>query len=474
MTIATTLTHLCIDKVASGAGWNPVAFAGANMGGLAYVGCSSECLTTWYQHAWQAGGRLSREELAGAISSAESTIENFLGVPLCPERRSVTVSLKNCGAPNNARRGYGLGGYSRPYVNTGCHGSVRDGHLLRIPDCPFWLWGAKKVEALGMASYAEGTLKVFDQDGNDFFQSANGLTKYPARAVIEFPLLDYAPGQIQACEVKVAFVEQWRDERFHICPRRPVEIFTADADTADAYDVIRIHVDPWQIIRPELWLEPTGASCPDDGICLLDHGPLVRELMLLWEYHDDCDPEHPPVEFIWHGGNRRCRCQGQGCDLCKTRSEPGCVIRDCGHKGLVKVHRARFNPETCEWCDIGPCDCSPAPDCVKVNYWTGFYDGPCEEDLKPCDVPCPPLEGMISCLALARLPKPLCGCTCGGDSSTEWRTQDTMVATSGKGWNMSIEMMNNPIGNTRGEINVWKQLELIKKRLCKKPLTARV
>ena len=458
MTIATTSTLLCLDRVALGAGWNPVAFAGANMGGLAYTSCEQDCIVNWYQHAWQSGGRLSREDLAGAIADAERTIRDFLGVPLCPEQRCETV-------PTN-----------RPRALRGlCRTPRADNqYLVKVPDCPFWLWGAKKLEALGKATYSGGTLKVLDQNGNDFFQTANGLTQWPAKAFIEFPLLDFAPGQIQACEVKVAFVDEWQDSRFHICPRRPVEIFTADPGTADAYDVLRIQVDPWQLIRPELWLEPTGSCCPDVGICLLDHGPLVREVMVLWEYHDDCDPLHPPAEVIWHGDNSRCRCGGMGCNVCKTRSEPGCVIRDCGYKGMVRVHRARFDPDNCRWCDLGPCDCTPAPDCVRINYWTGFYDGPCEQDLKPCDLPCPPLEGLIACLALARLPKPLCGCECGDASSIGWRSADTMQATTGKSWNLSVEMMNNPIGNLRGEIDAWKKLELIKARLCKKPATARI
>ena len=44
MTIATTSTLLCLDRVALGAGWNPVAFAGANMGGLAYTSCEQDCI----------------------------------------------------------------------------------------------------------------------------------------------------------------------------------------------------------------------------------------------------------------------------------------------------------------------------------------------------------------------------------------------------------------------------------------------
>ncbi len=64
---------------------NPLHFAGVNIGAFETPSTAGQASSTaWFQHGWQDNDRISREEVARAIRSAENDMEEMLGYRLLP------------------------------------------------------------------------------------------------------------------------------------------------------------------------------------------------------------------------------------------------------------------------------------------------------------------------------------------------------------------------------------------------------
>lgn len=439
---------LTLDRFAEIYGLNPVAFNQATFEPVCHYGCMTGCNEFWYQGPHQIGAsHVTRDDLAQLIVQAERDLANFLGFPICPEEKCITMPYNGgCGPAMNyaANQYYGWlpGGSTRALAQSG----RRDG-LYVISDSPVLAWGRQTLLEL-----ATVPTEIYDRNG-DLYTTKN-MVDCPSRVHLEVEV----DSCVSACELEVYHVSNVGDNAYRLHNPR-IQIVDG---------IAQIDIEPWLAVRPELWEEP--AEC---GICLypgVETSPIL-DLLLPAAYPAEFvvtrryfDRTIAAAQFGWHG-TLGCSCGV--CDICRLTYCPGCVVSGISPvPGVVKAMRGSWNATEEAWCASSTCTaCARDPDFVKIYYWHGYSaDNGCA--VGPC-FDCSEIEDIVAMMVAARLPRKVCQCTCNITTDRFESLQETMNFSSRDSgtYFLSLDLANNPFGTRRGEVDAFRRAAQLRHRV---------
>lgn len=453
--------YLCLDRWAEIFGLNPVAFNQGTFEPVCHYGCMSGCDEFWYQNTTQVGThKTTRDDLALAIQQAERDIEDFLGIPLCPQEFCVTLPYNGtCFGSNLAhnRREYGgMATYKNEWRSWHLPKQRPRGDLYYIPHCPIFPYGRQNVKTIAKERAANLITSTGAPYTNDGVNCPRWLT-----ASYEAVGLDF-----NECELEVYVGGHAGDPAYKICNATWTITPVPDFPTA----ILTMRIDAWLGVKDEL-LDAPG-KC---GICINENRPPVFNLLDPDTYIESVDLVRrffdktlPSVQFGWEGSGG---CSCGKCDICTVRLCGGCLVGDTRqHPQMVLAFPARYD-ETDGWCHDATCGkCDREPDFVKIYYWHGYMDKNCS-DQSPC-FDCHELEQLIAQVAMARLMKGVCSCTCEKHEYFDDLKQDLNLSSRNEGsYFITADLVRNPLGFRRGEVNAYTRLLQIKQNLCQGNVT---
>lgn len=418
MAWASTHTLLSLDRYAKILGISPAHFQGA-AGNNYWPVKANRNNDLWPQFSWQAQDRVSREDLAHTIYTAESDIASVLGY--WPAPRWIEQEVRDF--PHYYRRDlYRVGGGnvrgSRVGVNT------RWGKIISP--------GQRAVSLV-----ADSAAIVYsDEDGDDWDETAT---------------ISFATTLTNACELKVYFEDKAGAQEWEIRPAKSQSISDGTATLV---------FDSWLFVDPALQALPTTT---DDftAINIDTTANFVTKADVYREYTDTIGTSatlywEPTPQYL----NVLCpSCGGTGCEACTLTTQDGCIhIRDA-ERGIVVPAPATYSDG--EWSSSAFTVCRD-PDYVKIYYYAGLLDNRWLRGVE-CD-PLPlRLAEAIAWMATARLERPFCAGTVATALFNKMQT-DMSVTQGDTSFFVSPGDMANPFGTRRGEILAWRRINGLTER----------
>ena len=413
MARASTETLLALDHYAQILGIPPPHF---NQGYSATIfPITASCPAVWFQYAWQDYDSVSREDLAREIANAEQDIADVLGYWPAPKWIAQEVHRY----PKHHRPDvYGVGGRNVRGQFKGIR--TRYGKIISP--------GQRAVTLIGSPTVAGGTIVFSDADGDGFDETVT---------------ITQATALTDECEVKVYFTGHAGDPEWEIRPARTKAI-AGGTFTATFW--------AWQLVDPDYWEE-----LPVDGFTSinLDGAVYVAQVDVYREY---ADTSATSAAFYWEpqpSTSAICTtCLGTGCEACVLTEQTGCLhIRDA-ERGIVVPAPASYDSDDAEW-DSACFSICRDPDEVKLYYYAGALS-----DLNLRGSTCEPLSGWwaytIAMLATARLERPFCKCGNSEALARMWMEDLSLIGEQSH--NVSFELLGNPFGTRRGEIQAWQRV----------------
>jgi hypothetical protein len=426
MAVAKTPTLLSLDRYARIMGLNPAHFNGAYgpSGSDAPMPLNQSCSAIWRQYPWQDNDKVSREELAQTIASAEQEIAEVLHywpAPawMCEE----VVQYPKYHRPDSFGETTNVQGL--PCSVTTKYAKVIAG-------------GRRAVELLATATTAGGTMVFSDPDADGWDE----LVTITVPTVLT-----------NACEIKVYYAGYSGEPEWEI--RDPISKVITGANV-----VIKFYA--WQLINPANWeilIHDTTELTLN-----LNNAIYVASVEIYREYNNETLDS---AEFYWEPTAglmplEVCSiCSGAGCPACTYTTQLGCMhVRDT-HAGIVVPMIGTYDCVN-GWIS-GTWSHDRRPDFVKLWYYSGEID-----NRKLCSRACDPLSdkwaNVIALLATARLRRPLCGCGAAQERMTNLQ-RDAMFSATGDFFNATAEELSNPFGTKVGEIMAWRLVKQNPRRL---------
>lgn len=423
MARASTYTLLSLDRYAALMGINPAHFGGGTGGDVMAAG--SQCNDIWYQYAFQAYDRVSREDLAMAIAGAESDIAEVLGFWPAP----TFIDKEMHTYPHHHRVDVRTAGVT-PY---GFYKAIRAkwGKFIQA--------GQRGTTLVAQPTVAAGTLAYSDADGDGFSETAT--------VTATTTLTD-------ACEVKVYFGSTSAAPEWEIRPARTKAIsggtFTATFWT-------------WQLVDPDLW-EALPTTAGMSAVDMTDTDNLVTTVDVYREYTDFSEES---CQFFWEPEviEQVCTaCGGSGCVACTLTVQDGCIHVRNVDAGIVVPALGRYDSTTGEWVSQLASVCRE-PDIVKIWYWAGdmsnsFLNG------TSCDPLSHHYAQAIAWMATARLERPFCSCGALAALAEDLRT-DVAMLSERQSFSITPQLLSNPFGTRKGEIMAWQRISKLTKKRAK-------
>src|SRR3990167_782092 len=295
------------------------------------------CEQPWFHYSWQSADRIGREELAQAISQAESDIEQELGYRLLPSwETDEWHSAEKPWRPDLlSLNGLDARGFSQ-VVKTDW------GHFIS---------GGIRLQTL---LEADSAIVYTDEDSDDYDEIATVTT---AVATGTSP-----------CDIKVYFplsnimIQTGGEDQWEI---RPVQISVVGA-------VATIRFRREQAVLPQLQLDLLPAA-GDDHFRGVDGSVDSNFLEEVDVYQISNDPQ-TQISFLWEPFGQGCGCLSGTCELCAYAAQTGCLmVRGDPRLGLVSYRPGSWDAANSEftsedWAELR------APDIVRLYYRAGFRD----------------------------------------------------------------------------------------------------
>ena len=428
MARASKVTLLSLDRFARIMGISPAHFAGAS--GTTVFPATSACTDIWYQHSWQKGDRVSREDLAIAIYNAEYELARLLGY--YPAQRWIVNEMHQY--PRHHRRnvidaGTNVRGFAKSVT-------AKFGKMIDIGQRSL----GTKIDVVPVFSDVQTPVGYNET-----------VTVTAAHG-----------GNTDIREWKVFIADKGGMPEWEI--RDPRSVWISGAN-------VMLKFWAWQFINPVDWdvfpLTATGAPV------------LVLETLT---YLADCDVYRvfndntaQSAEFFWEPEDWSISpaicssCGGSGCATCSLTTQDGCAhIRDVD-RGIVVPMPATYSDDNEQWERARWADCR-APDQVKIWYQAGElaqryldaenvtadYDNGAVVD---------PLTDYwaetIAWLATARMERTLCACKNVIALANDLRRDVSRTDPDGPSFFVDPAELGNPLGTRLGEIKAWRRIKNI-------------
>lgn len=442
MAIGDTPTLLSLDRYAEIIGLNPAHFNNAQNQNVMPV--TAACSHVFYQEDWQAGDRVSRNQLAREIANAEKEIAEFIGFWPAP------VWIED-----EVRR------YTRPHRPDWIGGTMRDvrGYRKGIKT----RWGKLIEPGRRVAVHYTspdtviGDLAYIDADGDGYIETAR------VRLLGILDLFDL-------CDIKVYFSDWGAAPQQEIRPWRYALVNHATGDLDLMYWA-------WQFILPGTIAALPTIDTPTP-VDFTDTPNLVTEVEVYQVYND---PTSQSAEFYWEpdvdlGVVLICpACQGDGCEVCSLTYQAGCCHVADVEGGILVPTPGTYDAADARWEYTEP-TVNRDPDVVKMWYYAGDRSqrslatlpvdrsGQTRYQHNACDELSTFWAETIAWIATARLRRTLCGCNNVKELVNELQTPVDRIPQAGDSFTVTEEDLQNPFGTKIGEVRAWRRLARIARR----------
>lgn len=405
MARASTRTWLSLDRWAEIIGIHPIHFNQLTADGAA---ATATCGGVWFQHNWQAGDKVSREEVAEKIRLAESMIAQEARYNLVPDW--IQGEVVQTGRP------YRRDLYGTPY-------NVRGGvKSVPLTSAHFIAGGRRRAAAIALN---EGVV-LSDEDGDGFEEQATVVVT-DAAAV--------------PCEVRLFYPGQNGDPAWEI---RPVKVVESPADT------FTITFKAWQIVieDPQEVLSPTAIN-GDNSASFLAAVDVYRV------YND------PSIQgtLEWSRADGPvCGCGTSSCPVCSFQVQTLCLSGRDFRRGSVAYHPGTWDPDSETFSRLEFLTVRD-PDRIRADYYSGWR-WPQAAQVGRCDLwdMDPYWESAVAFLAASLLDRPVCDCTNVEQVVDYWR-DDLSRSDQARSYQVTPGQLENPFGRTRGGLYAWDRIK---------------
>ncbi len=397
-------THLSLDQFARIMGVPPLHFWGVNIDSMQ---TASVCSSAWFQHPWQGGGKVSRDDVAYAIAEAERDIEQQVGYRLLPswEEDEWNPTIRPYRPEMTNLNSRDVRGRSQIVF-------AKQGHLLS--------GGIRSVTTIA------------EDAGVSYANDGMLPTTWLNRATVTVGI---SGDEISDDEVAVYYPGHGGDDRWRI---RPCEV----SHVADQYT---IHFQREMALVPSYFDSYEGlglraAAGTDDAnflatvdVCRVFNDP-QQQATLLWE----------------EGG---CSCPSGSCAY---GTQTACLmLRDDPRLSIVVYNPAEWNPDTLAF-EGRPMVACRQPDLVRLWYYAGWRDRNADHPLLELDSQ---WARIVAYFAASKLDRPACACT--SDQFNQWQAD---LAFSGGidetgTYSLSASDLASPFGTRRGALQAWRHVK---------------
>lgn len=399
MARATTKTWLPLDTWAAIMGLNPLHFNGLVSSTMFPA---TVCGQPWKQFAWQDADKISREDLAEVIRSAELQIAGELGYNLIPDwtiaERVSTVRpadpmLYNANALNIRGQRASI--------------QAEKAHIIS---------GGKLVKSLITAATAI-TRTDSNGDGYDDVMTIAVTTTITDADEIKV----YYPGESGADEWEI----------------RPLKTVTFSGGVAT------ITFNAWQLVDPD---EQSKIATDGDaqGLAAETAGNYLTTADVYRVYNDP----QSQVQFLWEGiGNvfAACSCGGANCSTCGFDAQDGCLMVRDERLGILSYAAATWDSDDEEF-DVTALSVGRNPDQLRLWYYSGWRDLSLDTPNKTMDRH---WQLAVAFYAASLLDRSTCGCNNFEAQINFWR-RDKSRSGGDLGFTISPHQLDNPFGTTEG------------------------
>lgn len=402
MARAKTITWLPLDRFAEIIGIHPFHFNGLTSSTyLSQISCG----IPWFQYGWQNSDRLSREDIAIAIHTAERKIADEVNYFLIPDW-VVTEQIS----------------YERPAVPELLAVTGRNARgLLNSVTTRY----GKVISGGQRAKVGIETVAVTrsDADGDGYS---------------ELCTITVGTSVTDPDELKVYLPGESGDDRYEV---RPIEV-DLDTDAASA----TITFKSWQIIKPELQ-EKINVGENANAIDAETAGNYETTVDVYRVYNDP----QTQCNFIWEQGGYYGSCCGLStCPACQLSTQTGCFHTRDQRLGIIVPAGGTWDSDNQQFTAQYWSACR-APDRVSVSYYAGNRDlslSRPKSDMESF------WEYAVAYYAASLLDKGGCDCSNAMDFLKSWQ-DDRAMATEQRSYVLSPGQLNNKFGTTKGGLFVW-------------------
>lgn len=398
MARADTVTKLPLDRWAEFMGINPIHFNQCNIPALQNAVCGSG----WFQRDWQDTDRVSREQLAHAISQAEEMIESFLGFRLLPsweveeyhsfEARPLRPEFYNLSARDVRGR------------NTG----------IRL-DWGYFISGGIEAKSLVQANR---TIAWTDEDGDGYEDTGTVTATVTA-------------GQDE-CEIEVYYPGKSGDDSWRI--REAVVSISGTTATIT-------------FKRERCLLEEFTSGFDVRAQDYTDDTKFLTEVDVYRHYNDP----QTQATLLWESNG--CDCNTADCPQCGFNAQTACIrVRDDDRMSFVGVSPGEWDATNEQFTAL-TLDVKREPDAVKVWYRAGWRNKrlSCPNDQMDRD-----LAFAVSVLAASMLDRKICDCRGPHEAIARWQADTAFIkgATEMK----QVKPQDCPFGTRAGAVEAWRRI----------------
>lgn len=398
MARADTLTIIPLDRVAYHLQLDPYHFNGITSETRRIA---IACDDTWYQHDWQASGKLSRESLSTALRQAEDTVVSYLRWYPIPQWVEEDVILPKY--------------YKTEWSNT--RNAVGQAKSVTTS------YGFVREVGRKTSSFIDNVATVFsDPDGDGFTDTVT---------------ITVATTVTDEDELRIYYPDKNGRDEWEIRPLTSISIAGGVATITFPKYLIPL----WNLVEQ---IPVTG-----DAHVLVDGDDDTNFLQTVDIYRVYTDPSQQ-ITFTYDPSSTDCTSSTP----CDGTTDTGCLFIRNPRIGILAYQRADWD-ETTEAYTRKYFTYPPVKG--TIYYRAGAYDRRVEYPNRQMDQN---LERRIVFYALSLLDTELCGC-CNQRNNWGYMTEDLSLVTRDQSHVVQWDDLKNPFGTTRAAIQLWKYLQQI-------------
>lgn len=406
MARADTVTKLPLDTWAKIIGLNPLHFNGLYDPNRQ----TSPCQQPWMQFAWQAADRVSRDEVAIAIATAEANIEALLKYRLLPSWETEEWV--------EAARPY------KPELYNSTMTDIRGKRPTLQARWGYFVSGGIRASTLVDDAVA---IAASDPDSDGFNELATVTVAVTA-------------GQAP-CELRVYFPGHAGDPAFEIRPA-----------TASVSGLVGTITFPRvQAVQPALYddIAPPVDDSHHRGVSAGDAASFVTTVDVYRVYNDP----QTQATLLWEGNG--CGCGTGSCETCSFDAQTACLLpRGDPRQSVLAYSPATWDADTEDF--TANVTYRSMPDSARLFYYAGWRDQ--NQDCPNVQLD-PDWARAVAYYAASLLDRPICECNNIRSWVEHWQ-RDLAVASREQEaiGQISPSDLDCPLGTRRGALYAWRRI----------------
>lgn len=414
MARADTPTIIPLDRVAVVFGIDPLHFNSIVSDLRAE---RNACDDIWFQQTWQTSGRVSREDLARALHTAEQRVVDALGYFPLPqwvasEQHMITL-------PNQPER-FNTHGYN----TRGQPKSVRANHGKLIE---FGVRAKSVIEAGATITYTDYT--------GDGYKETALVTVTPASTITDRE------------EIYAYYPDQEADDLWEI---RPIRVslggekvydgWGRDTGLTTAAADVTVTFRRDQALLPDNLLaiqDSTGQARAIDGD---DDTKFLTTIDVYRVYND------PSTQATFYTIDLRCATDTE------PYTEDGALTAKDPERGFVGYYRADWDSDNEKWVK-NSFTYGIEPDRIDINYRSGLQNR--HSANYPTRLMNPMFERAIALYAMTTIPQEVCGCDQFRNLIMNMAEDKSKEIAQDHRYKITDDDLGNPIGTSKAAIDLW-------------------